>query len=424
MAGEAYNVELNLLPIDLHLELVSLRSTLKIMSAPTFRQLENQPPEDAPLAKLIRRIEARIGKPIANLELKKPYTQAPWEALPFAVIAKDELSALIDHERLIVEAPALTFYTDGSGIDGHIGAAAVCMEIGAIRRRYLGKAPDYTVYSAELVGIILALEIVIDVQEDYPEVPIRIFVDNQSAIQSTGTPKSGPCKFLLAKILELHAKLNTSLSIHWIPAHVGVPGNEAADEEAKKAAKEVPQAHLNHMPDLIAPIFAAFRQMANGKWDERWEKHKHGAYLRRIQPHRNPMAMDKFKGLTRPLCALLIQIRTGKIGLNDFLFSVNKAESDRCNCPETPKQTAVHVLTTCPNWNQLREETLWAGTANRDMKTFLNEPTTARRAAMFMAKTGLLGQLGIACQNTGDPETPSPPQSEPTNEGQQQGETD
>ena len=31
------------------------------------------------------------------------------------------------------------------------------------------------------------------------------------------------------------------------------------------------------------------------------------------------------------------------------------------------------------------------------MKIFLDEPTTAKRAAIFMAKIGLLGQLGRAC---------------------------
>lgn len=40
-------------------------------------------------------------------------------------------SQLPDHERLLVECPALTFYTDGSGIDKHIGAAAVHPDVGA-----------------------------------------------------------------------------------------------------------------------------------------------------------------------------------------------------------------------------------------------------------------------------------------------------
>ena len=409
VAGEAYNIELNLLPVDIHMEMAAIRSTLRIMSSPTFKRLENQPSANAPLARFIAQIEQRTGKSIANLEVKMPYIHAPWASLPFAVIAEDDITALIDHERLLMEEPALTFYTDGSGIEGHVEAAAVCPAIGAVRRRYLGPLPDYTVYSGELMGIILALEIAIDVQDDYPDLSrIRIFADNQSAIQSSTAPKSGPCQFLLAKILELHDKLKYPLSIHWIPAHVGVPGNEAADVEAKAAAKP-PATREIQLPDLVAPIFAAFRSMANSKWDERWEKHKHGAYLRRIQPKRNPKAMNKFKGLTRPMCAILVQIRTGKIGLNDFLHSVTKAETDRCSCHGHPKQTAEHVLTTCPRWAQLRHDVLWKGTGNRDMRTFLEEPATAKRAAIFMARTGLLGALGEACLMDVRAEEESPP---------------
>ena len=45
----------------------------------------------------------------------------------------------------------------------------------------------------------------------------------------------------------------------------------------------------------------------------------------------------------------------------------------------------------------LRHDTLWQGDGNRGMRTFLNEPASAKRAAIFMAKTGLLGKLGKAC---------------------------
>lgn len=134
--------------------------------------------------------------------------------------------------------------------------------------------------------------------------------------------------------------------------------------------------------------------MANSKWDERWEHHKHKAYLRRLQPHRNPKTLDKYKGLSTAMCAILMQIRTGKLGLNDFLYSVNRAETDRCSCHGSPKQTVEHMLATCPRFSLLRHDTLWKGDGNRDMKTFLNEPASAKRAAIFMAKIGLLKELG------------------------------
>lgn len=83
---------------------------------------------------------------------------------------------------------------------------------------------------------------------------------------------------------------------------------------------------------LLKPIFTAFKELAAVEWDERWEHYKHKAYLKRIQPNQNSKAMDMFNGMIRSLCALLIQIRTGKIDLNDFLHSVDRAEINRCSC--------------------------------------------------------------------------------------------
>lgn len=239
VAGEAYDFGLNLFPIDVHMKISTLRAALRSMSTLTFREHNTQPPAGSPFASYIAKFETRADKPISGLELKNLYVHAPLEALPFTKIAKDELSALVDHKRLLVTSPALTLYTDGSGIGGHIGAAAVNTDLGAARHQYLGTAPNYTVYSAELVGLILALEMAIDLQGNHPDAPVRIFTDNQSAIQSAGgtRPRAGPYQSLLFKISELSRQLHKPLSIHWIPAHVGVPGNEAAGLEAKAAAR-------------------------------------------------------------------------------------------------------------------------------------------------------------------------------------------
>lgn len=107
--------------------------------------------------------------------------------------------------------------------------------------------------------------------------------------------------------------------------------------------------------------------------------------------------VDKCKGLSRATCAILIQIRTGKTRLNDCLYSVKKDETDRCNCRRGHKQTVDHVLTTCSEYADLRQHTSWKESRNTDMKTLLSEPATARRAAIFLARTGLLGKLGKAC---------------------------
>ena len=44
-----------------------------------------------------------------------------------------------------------------------------------------------------------------------------------------------------------------------------------------------------------------------------------------------------------------------------------------------------------------RHDTLLQGDGNRGTRTFLNEPASAKRAAIFVAKTGLPGKPGRAC---------------------------
>lgn len=51
----------------------------------------------------------------------------------------------------------ISMYTDGSSIDNHVRAAAVCSTTGQTKSTYLGSSSSTTNYLAELRGINLAL---------------------------------------------------------------------------------------------------------------------------------------------------------------------------------------------------------------------------------------------------------------------------
>lgn len=131
---------------------------------------------------------------------------------------------------------------------------------------------------------------------------------------------------------------------------MGVPGNEEVDKEAKIAAKTVVLPDTSNtahgaQPDHIRPIFSTLKALAMQKWDTRWNNHKHGRHLHRLQPTRDKSSVQKHTGLPRPLASILFQMRTGKIGRNDFLFSVKRAESAKCPCSDhSANQTVAHVL--------------------------------------------------------------------------------
>lgn len=93
-------------------------------------------------------------------------------------------------------------------------------------------------------------------------------------------------------------------------------------------------------------------------------------------------------------------MRTGKIALNEFLSSLDKRNTDRCTLCQPrrgPVQSVAHVLFECTKFSRLRQDILWQGTGTRNMTEILGTPNLAKRAANFMARTGLFGELGREC---------------------------
>ena len=59
----------------------------------------------------------------------------------------------------------LCIFTDGSGINGHIGAAAYTPQTSGSKHLYLRNDKQFNVYTAELSAIDLAIDIAIDITD-------------------------------------------------------------------------------------------------------------------------------------------------------------------------------------------------------------------------------------------------------------------
>jgi ribonuclease HI len=231
-----------------------------------------------------RVLDGRQGPSLKEQESIPPYVTPPWWQGPKIHIEETADRAIARHHE---EQNALTLYTDGSGINGHLGAAAVCVTNGDVRMSYMGDESVSTVYAAELQGVALALQIALEATGEQQERnKVCIYTDNQAAIRSVAKPKGKSGAYLLHKITRLIDDLHqrhVRVEIRWIPSHQGIRGNEAADKAAKEATgwrdnnQAGPRAEI---PLEIYPLRTTMRawisRTALQNWQEGWEKETRG----------------------------------------------------------------------------------------------------------------------------------------------------
>jgi ribonuclease HI len=93
--------------------------------------------------------------------------------------------AIKQHKIVIKQDQSITaVYTDGSGINSRVGAAAVCPQYNKIRSVYIGEQSKATVYAAKLQGILLGLIIILRRQIQH----VIIFTDNQAVLRALQNP--------------------------------------------------------------------------------------------------------------------------------------------------------------------------------------------------------------------------------------------
>lgn len=115
--------------------------------------------------------------------------------------------------------------------------------------------------------------------------------------------------------------------------------------------------------------------------------------------------MKKFNNMTRPETTALIQARTGKIRLNDYLYSIGAEESRDCPCGEGP-QTVQHVLLCRPEFDE-RSERMWEGRRETNLTRLLGTSEHAKKAAQFLIDTGQFPQFRHVKQASQENDTAS-----------------
>lgn len=194
----ALDIEAFVLLIQQKLDKLSRESLLRIVSCQRYETIVTQRPRPgktkdiSPLEIVCRRFEKRFGYKIEHLKRTVPFITLPWWIPPTTEIALSKHEAKTRHNSIIQThdpQTQLIVYTDGSGINGKIGAAAVIPSQNATLKVYLAPACLFIVYFGELQGVAMALNSSTPV-ENQPLQKLTTFTDNQSAIQAVTAPSA------------------------------------------------------------------------------------------------------------------------------------------------------------------------------------------------------------------------------------------
>jgi exonuclease III len=292
-------------------------------------------------------------------------------------------------------------YASGSATERGLGAAAQELDLedtereGTKMKLFIGPSTFHSIKEAELAAIKIAMGIAL---KKGPYQNLQIFTKGRDAITQIKNPGRKAGQYIVEHIQWLErAMRNKSIkcTIHWLPEG-SCEIQTRISAEAREATGVTPNGPCQRAQAMrgvrinTTAIKQKQRELADKRWKRKWEKSEHGRELYRIckEPQK---AMKLHNNLAKAASAVLTQMRTGKIGLQNYLHRINKADSPNCVCGKVD-QTVKHVLLTCTKFAELRRR-IWEGNQPPDIRVLLNDVEHATKAIKFMLQTRLLEQF-------------------------------
>jgi len=267
----------------------------------------------------------------------------------------------------------------------------------------LGTTEQHTVYEAELVGMSLAVGLL---QQETGRIDAATLgVDNQAALRAPEIVRPRPGEYLVRLLKQSIVRARKKRrrmrwKMHWTPGHIGIEGNELVDGEAKWAAagkssavERIPKELRGRLPRSAAAAKQAYKERIDEYTKAAWSASTRYDKLamRDLRAGRSLRFFQKAAAnLSRRHFSILVQLRSGHIGLNSFLHRIGKADSDQCPHCEDKEETVRHFLIECPKYADARARMQKNPRTAHCMVDLLTNPVSFKKVVGYVDATGRL----------------------------------
>jgi ribonuclease HI len=180
---------------------------------------------------------------------------------------------------------------------------------------------------------------------------VAIYCDSRAALQGlkkkTKVISNAITEHILQDVNHL-ANSGCRVTFSWVPAHVGISGNERADVEAKNAlAQQITLSTLYTESEVKSKVKSAL----HGCWQESWTNTCHKRFLGKIKKNVRPPNVTYPK---RNIQTKVTKLRLGTARFAAWLHKTGKLESASCPRGCGVPETTEHVLLHCAHLEEWR----------------------------------------------------------------------
>ena len=186
---------------------------------------------------------------------------------------------------------------------------------------------------------------------------VDIYVDSQAALLALANVNIKSQLVLDTVQLLNDAGIGNSITLHWIKAHAGHPGNERVDLLAKMGAQNLSMERICPAPPSSL-IKSLIKEKMHLHWSVIWNERADCRQTKLWFPTVDQNKSNQVLQLNRVEISRMVQIITGHDYLKRHISLVQGTGDDICRLCEEDEESSSHVVTECPALALARFKTL------------------------------------------------------------------